>query len=270
MKKMLSVVIVLIGVFAWTASYARYNPDNDIEAYEPRYAAFLKKNPGMEGRDVLIMVNLGLDQPNYQHAVEVAWPERVDVFVSKHYALPQGYKPKNLVKVDRNCAQSGVTLREDCYNAFLSMAKDMEKKGLQLYIKAGYRLNKKRGSANSLWYAWPGHSEHQTGLAFDLRKKNVTYKTLGEYDYEKTREYAWLMQHAYRYGFILSYPKGKSELTGFGFEPWHWRYIGVEIATDMKEKGFVTYHEYWATYLIRDALAIEKPTFYPRRVGRSL
>lgn len=225
-----------------------------IQAYADRYAAFSRAHKGMSGRDVLVAVNLGLDQSNYKNAVIWHDPGALSVLVSKHYGLPAGYRPKNLVAVDRKYAQSGVLLREDCCRAFLAMAKAMEKEGLRAYIKSGYRVNTKRGGADSPWYAWPGYSEHQTGLSFDLRKKSVTYKTLSEYAYEKTSEYAWLRENAYVYGFVLSYPKGKTELTGYGFEPWHWRYIGPDAAADMRSRGFSTYQEYWATHLIRDVL----------------
>lgn len=250
MKKLLALVLALAMVFAWGAAYAaqyrNYLPEN-----ADRYAAYAAKYKKLAYEDVLVAVNLKLDQRNYKDVVMVSDPAGTAVFVSKHYGLPKKYKPENLVPVDEFYAYRGVTLREDCYAAFLTMVKDMEAEGLSLYIRSGYRVNSKKGGANSLWYAWPGHSEHQTGLAFDLCKKGVKYKTLGEYKYHKTAEYAWLCANAYRYGFILSYPKDKSDITGFGFEPWHWRYVGKDIAKDMKDKGFATYHEYWATYLIQ-------------------
>ncbi len=272
MKKILCLLLAIISLLLCGETYAGTGYDNDIDEFAGRYAAFAKRKKDKSYQDVIIAVNLGLDLPNYKDAILIKNPESASVFVSKHYKLPLSYKPENLVAVDRKYAQSGVKLREDCYRAFLSMAKDMEKGGMQLYIKAGYRVNRKRTGGDSLWYAFPGHSEHQTGLAFDLRKKNVTYKTLGAYDYEKTREYAWLCEHAYRYGFVLSYPKGKTELTGFGYEPWHWRYVGREISTDMKVEGFSTYQEYWATYLIQDVMQTEAQSevFARKRIARAL
>ena len=197
----------------------------------------------------LIRERLMLDKPNYESPVLWEDPSSTSVFISKHYKISTKYKPENLVEIDRKYSANGVRLREDCYESMLLMAKDMEAEGLVLYIKSGFRTNSKRGGPNSLWFAWPGHTEHQTGLAFDLRKKGKTYPTLGGYKYEQTKEFAWLCDNAYRYGFILSYPKDKSDITGFGFEPWHWRFVGIDIATDMREKGFATYHEYWALHL---------------------
>lgn len=262
MRKMVCLLIILMAVFAGCKSpdteesktiesFAVNRQENYIDSYADRYVAYAQKHKKLPYASVLIAVNLGLDQPNYKdvHVLENA--QSITVLVNKHYALPKQFRPRQLVEVDRKYAQAGVTLREDCYAAFLSMVRDMEKEKLTLYIKSGYRTNRKRGGANSMWYAWPGYSEHQTGLAFDLRKKNVLHAKLSAYDFEETKEYAWLCKNAYRYGFISSLPEDKTDITNFGFEPWHWRFVGVDIATDMKEKEFCTFQEYWATFLIQ-------------------
>ncbi len=268
MRKMLCLLIILMALFALMApfagckspdteesktieSFAENSQQNFIDSYEDRYVAYAQKHKKLSYASVLIAVNLGLDQPNYKDVHVLENTQSITALVNKHYALPKQFRPTQLVAVDRKYAQSGVKLREDCYAAFLLMARDMEKEKLTLYIKSGYRTNRKRGDENSRWYAWPGHSEHQTGLAFDLRKKNVSHEKLSAYDFEKTKEYDWLCNNAYRYGFILSFPENKTDITNFGFEPWHWRYVGVDTATDMKEKEFRTFQEYWATYLIR-------------------
>lgn len=247
-KVFLAAVFVLLGLLSGPAPYARAaNAQAATEA--ERCRAYAAKHPDMDGEDVRVAIRLKLDEGNYQNIVTVTDPGSLAVFVSKHYGLPKDYKPENLVEVDRAYARGGVRLRQECYDAFLSMVRAMEAESLSLYIHSGYRTNTKRGGANSLWYAWPGHSEHQTGLAFDLCKRNVTYATLGEHKYHKTKEFEWLCGNAHAYGFILSYPKGKSDITGFGFEPWHWRYVGTDIASDMQEKECGTFHEYWAAYL---------------------
>lgn len=235
-------------------SFAADHCANYIGSYVDRYAAYAEKHKDLSYASILVAVNLGLDQPNYENVFISKDAQSITVLVNKHYGLPKKFRPDHLVTVDSKYAQPGVMLREDCYAAFLSMAEDMDKEGMTLYIKSGYRINSKRGGANSLWYAWPGHSEHQTGLAFDLRKKGVSYKTLSEYKFEKTKEYAWLCKNAHLYGFVLSFPDDKSDITGFGFEPWHWRYVGADTATDMKNRGFDTFQEYWATFLIQDIM----------------
>ena len=83
--------------------------------------------------------------------------------------------------------------------------------------------------------ALPGHSEHQTGLAFDIGSV--------ERSFVDTSEAKWIEENAHLYGFIVRYPKGKSDITGYIYEPWHVRYLGIDIATDVKNSG-LTLEEY--------------------------
>ena len=84
------------------------------------------------------------------------------------------------------------------------------------------------------WVAAPGTSEHQTGLALDLVSERYPYLNEKQAD---TPEQKWLMAHSWEYGFILRYPTGKSELTGIGYEPWHYRYVGRALAAEIHESG---------------------------------
>ena len=80
------------------------------------------------------------------------------------------------------------------------------------------------------WVARPGTSEHQLGLAVDIVAESYPVLDAGQ---EDTPEQQWLMANSYRYGFVLRYPEGKSYITGIGYEPWHYRYVGVEAAEQM-------------------------------------
>ena len=91
----------------------------------------------------------------------------------------------------------------------------------------------------------PGASEHQIGLAFDIISND--HQTLDE-GFEDTTEGKWLMDNSYKYGFILRYMKGKEDITGIEYEPWHYRYVGVKAATIMHEQG-ITLEEFWDRYL---------------------
>ena len=84
------------------------------------------------------------------------------------------------------------------------------------------------------WVAPPDTSEHQTGLALDL--VSLDYQLLDEKQ-EQTPEQQWLMAHSWEYGFVLRYPSDKSAITGIGYEPWHYRYVGKEAAKAMHESG---------------------------------
>ena len=78
--------------------------------------------------------------------------------------------------------------------------------------------------------ALPGTSEHQLGLAVDIVAESYPVLDAGQ---EDTPEQQWLMANSYRYGFVLRYPEGKSYITGIGYEPWHYRYVGIEAAEQM-------------------------------------
>ncbi|APQ78080.1 M15 family metallopeptidase [Clostridium botulinum] len=90
------------------------------------------------------------------------------------------------------------------------------------------------------YVAQPGTSEHQTGLAMDI--VSTEYTNLDE-NFVNTRAYKWLKENCYKYGFIIRYPKEKEDITGYNFEPWHIRYVGIEAATEIMNKG-ITLEEY--------------------------
>ena len=82
-----------------------------------------------------------------------------------------------------------------------------------------------------------GSSEHQTGLAVDINTAS------SRANFQNTKEYKWLINNSYKYGFIERYPKGKTNITGYKYEPWHYRYVGIEAASIIHEKG-ITFEEY--------------------------
>ena len=94
----------------------------------------------------------------------------------------------------------------------------------------------------SKWVARPGTSEHHTGLAFDIVSGG--YQSLDRTQ-EETPEQRWLMENCYKYGFILRYPDNKTDITGINYEPWHYRYVGLDIATEIYRRG-ITLEEYLA------------------------
>lgn len=145
------------------------------------------------------------------------------------------------------------------------METDAEKEGINLYFRSGYRsiklqkkfydtavknykvqgLSDKDASTKALEYIqYPGASEHHTGLALDII--SVEWQnTVGELvdRFDTTDAFRWLDKHAAEYGFILRYPKGKEDITGIKYEPWHYRYVGKKIATYLKKTG-LTLEEY--------------------------
>ena len=161
------------------------------------------------------------------------------LIVNKKYPLPKTYNKGEDPKARA---------------AFEKMAAAAKPEGFELVAFSGFRSYeyqttlytnyvKRDGQEQADRYsARPGYSEHQTGLAFDIGE-------LGKEDLWLTSEFGetpagqWLLDHAHEYGFILRYPKGKEDITGFMYESWHFRYLGVELATKVKNKG-VTLEEY--------------------------
>ncbi|MEF9990605.1 MAG: M15 family metallopeptidase [Romboutsia sp.] len=160
------------------------------------------------------------------------------VVVNKDYCVPKDY----------------ISYQEDEANkAFETMKKDASEEGITLNIRSGHRsynsqvglFNKyaqKDGSQEANTYsAKPGHSEHQTGLAFDITNKN-TNKAPGDW-FDNTPESKWLYKNAHKYGFILRYPEGKQHITGYIYESWHYRYIGPEHSKNFNMNN-LTLEEY--------------------------
>ena len=127
------------------------------------------------------------------------------------------------------------------------MNRESAKAGLSIVIQSGFRSNetqklihesyKARNGKESaeLYSARAGYSEHETGLAIDVAS-SVSSKPTGT-AFSSTDEYAWLMENAHRFGFIIRYPEGKENFTGYRFEPWHLRYVGVEFATKLHSQN---------------------------------
>ncbi len=148
------------------------------------------------------------------------------LIANKTYALPSTYNPG----LDPTCEAQFALLREGA-------AAD----GLNIYLSSGFRSYDYQARIYNNYVAWygqektdtlsarPGHSEHQTGLAIDVNIVNDSF--IG------TPEAIWLAEHAHEYGFIIRYPKGKEHITGYKYEPWHIRYLGVETATAVYESG---------------------------------
>ena len=130
------------------------------------------------------------------------------------------------------------TLNDDLLEAFNKMKSDAKEEGIILNIRSGYRsyetqetlynnyIAKDGFEKASRYSAKPGHSEHQTGLAIDITTED-TVTSIGDW-FNDTKQAEWLYNNAYKYGFILRYPKGKEHITGYKYESWHYRYIGTE------------------------------------------
>lgn len=187
------------------------------------------------------------------------------ILVNKQNLLSKDYIPETLVEILEPCGEKEDAnyinkLDKVVYINFKKMQKDALLEGYEIYVDSSYRsyeyqeivfkkLAQKKGVDYANAYcALPGSSEHQTGLAFDviIRRDNQLIEDFNECD----PEIIWLINNSYKYGFILRYPKGKEKITGYHFEPWHYRYVGVEVATEMHEKNINTLEEYVEKYVL--------------------
>ena len=181
------------------------------------------------------------------------------LLVNKEYLLSSSYIPY-MVEPDVEIYHKGINerryLQPVAATALETLFAAAEADGYHLVLRCGfrsYRLQKSIYAWNletsgyytaSRYHALPGTSEHQTGLAVDLCCEATGYNN--DYSFLRTPEYAWLLENAHLYGWTLRYPENKTDITGYNFEPWHFRYVGIELATYLKEQDLVL-EEYYGT-----------------------
>ena len=215
-----------------------------------RYHDYAAQNPQYSPEDVVWRVNAQQDKPKYNYDIPVNGYDDVCIIVNKYYKVPDDYKPADLTSVD------GQKLRSVAASAYINMKNDALKEGLKIRVVSGYRtVEYQRGLYNRYlsgdsqenvdrYSARPGYSEHHTGLAMDLFGSQD-----GLRQFENTPEFPWVRDNCYKYGFIIRYLEETEDITGYESEPWHLRYVGVDVSTDMKEKNINNFEEYHAKYL---------------------
>ncbi|MGE4275596.1 MAG: M15 family metallopeptidase [Lawsonibacter sp.] len=213
-----------------------------------RYLSYAQVHPQLSSQDVVTDVNIGLDQSVYTHVDVSSVPGDSLILVNKYHALPQDYIPE-LVLLDP--AYGIGSLTPETAAAFVRMADAARLDGISLVSVSAYRSYSTQlalyqryvaqfgQSAAETFSAQAGYSEHQTGLALDIN--SASFST----HFETTAEFAWLQEHCTEFGFLLRYPQGKEAITGYSFEPWHYRYVGVDVARICTDQG-LTYEEYRA------------------------
>ena len=174
-------------------------------------------------------------------------PSSIDVLVNKKHCIqPVTFTPADLVN------SRGATLSAKAIDAFNSLMAASDAAGMNLNVTSSYRSYSNQVSTYAYWVgvsgadgadtysARPGYSEHQTGLAFDISSNGCVLDCFGS-----SPAYAWMQSNAAQYGFIQRYYAGYDSITGYKAEEWHYRYVGIAIAQDMKNRGIKTLEEYW-------------------------
>ena len=204
---------------------------------------------------IYILILIILDTDFYKDINTLYSPTSYDILVNKNNKLTSDYIPNDLELISLEYSCQDKYLRHEARIAFENMAKKAKEEGFTLVAVSTYRsydyqekLYNNYVLDKGFYYAdlasaRPGHSEHQTGLAVDVANSTLDYD-----NFENTKEFIWMKENSYKYGFILRYPKAKFDITGFKYEPWHYRYVGTNVSNYIY-KNNLTLEEY---HLIKD------------------
>ena len=220
-----------------------------------RYLAYFYKNSNLIARNVVEVVNTNRDRNYYTEINSADITKGPSILVNKYYGLNKEFKPNDLKDVSLKYSYTGNKLVSEVIDSIEELIDDGKRSNYNFivnYSYIDYKSQEDRYKKEELAIGKEetdkkviraGHSEHQLGLAVDINLYKTKYDKL-----ENTEEYKWLVENAHKYGFILRYPKEKENITGYLFEPWHYRYVGKKIAKYIYENK-ITFDEYYAYYI---------------------
>lgn len=225
------------------------------EKNKKRYLAYQEEKKDLPIEDVVMHVNIGIDKPYYTNTKKATNLNKTTLLVNKYYYLTEDYVPENLEEISLSYARSGMQLVHEAKEAFETLSEEAKKEGMNIIAMSSYRsyeyqvdlynryVETDGKEAADTYSARAGYSEHQTGLAVDVYNKELPYTS-----FEQTEEFTWMEENAYKYGFILRFPKDKVNITGYQYESWHYRYVGEEVA-EYIHKNNLTLEEYYVKEL---------------------
>lgn len=237
--------------FITDAKCLPYYKSNNIK----RYQDYHKLNSNLSVNDVVTRVNLNLDLPYYANTKEAKYLNTFYTLVNKYNYLRDDFVPNNLVEMTLPYSKEGIYLVEEARDNFYKLVDKAKEEGLTIRAISAYRgytyqkrLYNKYVEADGVnkadtYSARPGFSDHQTGLAIDVDNTISSFE-----NFTNTKEYQWMLDNSYKYGFILRYPSGKESITTYQFESWHYRYVGLKLAKKIKASN-LTFDEYFTRYL---------------------
>ena len=225
----------------------KYFHEDNLDRYI-KYA----KDKELKYEDLITYVNANLDNKYYTNVKDIEDPKDIKVIVNKYHKLPNNYVPDDLEAISNKYNRGyNNKMRHDARIAFENMCENALKDGITIYSGSAYRsydyqlnLYNRYVATNGFdnaetFSARAGYSEHQTGLATDIMNARIDYISKND------KEYDWLVNNSYKYGFILRYPEGKEKITGYMYEEWHFRYLGIDLANELYKSG-LTYDEFVA------------------------
>ena len=201
-------------------------------------------------KDTIVKVNIGLDKEFYED-VNVIKDYSYDVIVNKYNKLDENFIPKDIVELDM-CSGPSQYLAMDAKKYYDMLCLDATKDGMNLSVTSSYRDYQSQVETYNYYLktygenyvkkyvAYPGYSEHQTALALDVKSLNSNI-------FANSKEYKWMVDNSYKYGFILRYTKENQGISGYNSEAWHFRFVGVDEAIYMHDNN-LSYEEYYAMF----------------------
>lgn len=220
-----------------------------------RYLNYANDNKDIDLSKVVSLINVNRNKNYYEDPIKTNYENEELMLVNKYYYLDKDYEPINIVTTSGTYSYANNSLNEETYEAYKDLYNAAKTEGYTILIVSSYRnyeyqdelWNERKelyGTRKADEYAArAGHSEHQTGYAVDVADFYDTNDKFGD-----TESYLWMKDNAHKYGFILRYPKDKEDITGYSYEPWHYRYVGIEIANKIYQEN-ITFDEYYAYYL---------------------
>lgn len=233
----------------------KYFLEKNLEDYQE----YIRKNNEDDYVKVISIVNVHANHKWYQLDLNTQEDLGMLMNVNKFYTLSETYVPENLRNIELSYAygeEGENKLIDYAYDKFLELWQAANEQGFYLMVTSSYRdyesqkeiydyrVSTQGERKADETAARPGHSEHQTGLVIDMTSKT---EPLAD-SFSNSEAYKWLKENAYKYGFIERYPEGKTYLTGYSPESWHWRYVGEEAAKLIHDED-ITFDEYYAFYI---------------------
>ncbi len=222
-----------------------------------RYLEYQNKHVSESPKNIVALVNTNRDHAYYDFDHDTDLEKDYLILTNKYYKLQDNYIPDDLVSVNNKYYYGeNHKMRKVAYQAFIDMWNEAYKQDIYLIMNSSFRTyesqvkvydsykNSKGTSYADSIAARPGYSEHQTGLTADIFSKTNTTMA----SFKDSVAHIWLQDNSYKYGFIERYQEGKEEITGFAAESWHYRYVGIEVATYIHEHN-ITFDEYYAYFI---------------------
>ena len=248
MATFLGVGALALGIYALAHPSDSGSPAPEGSTAQQSATAEAQQSAPREVEDDKAEADIAQSAEDLVPAFDVDTPDSITVIVNKQRPMdPYNWAPDDLVLPQGIGNEWGHVLRAEAAHALEEMYAGASAAGAPFIITSGYRSYDtqvglynsyvaRSGQASADTYsARPGFSEHQTGLAVDLHE-STAYCYMTDC-FEETAAGLWLHEHAAEYGFVLRYPNGESDIVGYKYEPWHFRYVGPEVALAMQDSG---------------------------------